>query len=186
MISSQQVIDRYNKVYQTQHVDKTCYRNNGNGSSSSYDCGYDQQVLMGSTPIYATEYTYKIDRWKPSRTVNASGADRYPVWPQYTLANGGAQVIGSERVNSQNEKYSVKFINNADKKQYTLNTSLQGWNAYQIGGSYPLILNFRGDVVNDPLHPDNPFITATVSSPTLVIDSTDQADVVDTTPTPKQ
>jgi ribosomal protein L40E len=161
IISQHQVIDHYNNTYRTEHVSKTCYRNKGNGSSVSYDCGYNRQVLVSSFPVYATQYDYLVDRWQPSRHVTATADDHNPYWPQYTLANNGAQSIGAERVNSNNETYTVKFADASAKKQYSLNTSLQEWAQYQPGTSYPLVLNFRGDVVNDPLKPNNAIPTAT-------------------------
>lgn len=53
-------------------------------------------------PVYATEVTYQVDRWKVVRTAEAGGTDLSPRWPE--LESGER-----ERAGSRTESYSVRF-----------------------------------------------------------------------------
>lgn len=77
--------------YKSEYHSKTCYRNNGNGSKSSYECGSSVQVPYSCTktkqveryhyvPHMQTWYWYDIDRWTQILLKQTSGTNHTPVY----------------------------------------------------------------------------------------------------------
>lgn len=147
------------------HEESCGMTDNGNGTFS--ECTRtvsDYCTRQVSVPkycdrdIYATWYTYDIDRWTHSRSVSTSGNQRddpAPYWGEFTLNCANQAVIGCERESGREQTYYVFFRDEEGKiKKYEEN-SQDDWNQYQIGASYTLRINHFGQIRNDPLHPDD-------------------------------
>ncbi|MBP7774471.1 hypothetical protein KA078_01635 [Candidatus Woesebacteria bacterium] len=139
---------------------------NGNGTFSDRTCSrptyeteyYDEPVYR-EDPVYATWYTYDIDRWVPSRTVDTAGQTRTnpaPHWGELLLNCSGQPVLGCEWESSRAERYFVFFTwkDGEEQKEYRMQEEREDWDAYDSGKSYTLTLNRMGILLNDPLRPE--------------------------------
>jgi ribosomal protein L37E len=170
-VSSEERISHYDPVYEekqvTVHHSQTCYRDLGNGSEESYDCSYDtnetERVQTGENPVYETWYEYNIDKWVYARTVHASGNDRNPYWPEYTLNFDGQTIINTERVGGTSETYMVYFeVIEKDKlKTFSYQTSESEWQQYALGKTYLLRVNHFDAIMNNPLEGSKLTVTIT-------------------------
>ena len=64
--------------------------------------------IMEDRSIYATWYTFKIDRWVHGRTLKLAREDRFPVWPDLVLSR-------DEKEDSRLESYSIFFRDDKGK-----------------------------------------------------------------------
>ncbi len=159
-IRSERKVRHHEPIYEervvTVHHSRTCSRDLGNGAVETYDCSYDttetERVKVGEKPVYDTWYEYDVDRWVYERTERASGNDRNPHWPNYTLNYEGEQVIGAERVGGRSESYIVYLESlEEESKIYEHRVSQDEWKQYVLGHTYLLKVNHLGVVVNNPL-----------------------------------
>jgi len=70
-------------------------------------------------PVYKTWYTYEIERWVPERTVQRSGSNQDPQWPDTKL-------FDKERAGRRSQTYTAFFKAN-DGKEYKLEMDLSRW-----------------------------------------------------------
>lgn len=150
-----QVIDHYENVEETRsrqvlsgYDTSVSYVDNGDGTFSEqtvetpvYTTEYYTEVVSEPVyrqePVYATEYTYTIDRWIPERTESASGASD-PCWPEVRLAD-------NERISRQEESYLL-CARTANGKTYTVSLPEALWRNYSAGDSVKLSVS-AGSVV---------------------------------------
>lgn len=159
-VSSYSKVRYHRDVYRTETRTvteyETRYRDNGNGSSSSYTVPITktitEQVYDHSEPVYDTWYEYDVDRWTYQRKVTASGTDKDPYWPEYTLTDVEGQ-YGDEREGKRTEKYSVSFqVKINDKvKVFSRSADFAVWQSYVIGEVYKIKVNRLGAIVGDPV-----------------------------------
>lgn len=90
-----------------------------------YETETYEEPIYRQEPVYATRYYYEIEKWKPNRKVNTSGADKNPEWGSVTLES-------NERVLAQNEKYIVYFYDKKNKN-YSREISYSLWNELSQG-----------------------------------------------------
>ena len=84
-------------------------------------------------PVYATKYYFDIDKYVYFRTVETSGLDKSPYWPEEPEEKTNPK-IGDERVSSKNEVYKISaYIPDKieDVHEYSLN--FKDWNALKEG-----------------------------------------------------
>lgn len=120
-----------------------------------------QETKMETKPVYRDEpvyddwYTYDIEKWFDARTVPTSGSsqtDPGPYWGKFTLAQGGYRNVGVERVDHEDEDYTVT-LTSSEGKQYTRHVNYNDWMLYNQTTTYTLVLNNLDMLVNDPVHP---------------------------------
>jgi len=83
-----------------------------------------REPVYRKVPVYQTRYTYEIQKWVPSRTENSSGKNHAPTWPA---------IAGNERETKRTEKYLAFFVDEKNKKEYTLEMSLKDWSSLELG-----------------------------------------------------
>lgn len=98
-----------------------------------------QESVYRDEPIYATWYTYEIDKWVFARKPTAQGRDRNPIWPIYNLAD-------NERVAAKNEKYSVNLAGE-NKSDYSINLPQSVWQEVSPSRMFVLTVNRVGSVL---------------------------------------
>lgn len=159
-VTSTRKVSRYESIYETktrrEYHSKTCRQDLGNGAERTYECGsYEYETYrekVGEKPIYDDWYEYDIDKWTSVRERKSSGKDQHPYWPSYTLANEGSNSLGSERVGSRSETYSIHFVSvDKDHKKYEYHAKESDWYKYELGRIYTLKVNHFSQIRNNPL-----------------------------------
>lgn len=122
----------------TDHED-TVDLGNGYYEINSYqDCtdpsGY-YEIEYEDKPIYATKYTYKIQRWVFEKTLTSTGTDKSPYWPQASFG----------RVNNASEKYQVELMNSREK-EFVTNVNYDNWMSYRLDQRWYAWMNLFGGV----------------------------------------
>lgn len=130
LISQQQAIHHYNQV-QTGTITKTrdvqvkvgtetyvCgKRDLGNGYFEDEYCTRDiyethtetyEEPVYKQVPVYRTQYTYKIWRWKKSSPLKEKGNDFKPFWPKLS----GNKIRATDSI----AKYSIHILNHKNHK----------------------------------------------------------------------
>lgn len=159
-ITSESRIQSYNDVYRTETktvpYSVTKYKDNGNGSTTSYtETEYrteSVQVLERRDPVYATYYHYTEDKWIHSRDVKAAESNKEPYWPQYSLSDShNLRGIGEERVGSKKEVYKAHFRYTLKGETKTADKKLdrQSWDETNVGDSYIIKVNHLGVILGD-------------------------------------
>lgn len=159
-VTSYSKIRSYRDVYRTETRTvteyETRYRDNGNGSSSSYTVPITktvtERVFDHSEPVYDTWYEYDVDRWTYARKVTASGTEKEPYWPEYTLNDVGGK-YGDEREGKRTEHYTVSFKANINGKAkvFSRNAEFEKWQDYNLGDVYKIKVNRLGAMVGEPV-----------------------------------
>lgn len=165
IISQQEEIHHYDQVvvgYQTKErqvservqVGERIYvcgeRDLGNGFFEDVECTepvYETQQrtetyedpVYEQVPVYATKYTFEIDRWVATRTEQVAGNDGQAFWPELTLAPG-------EREGAHEEEYRVVF-RSADGERYEMTFEEEEWRTFESRGRYKLRVNGLGQAV---------------------------------------
>ncbi len=154
---SRQVLDHYETYY--------TYQDNGNGSFT--EIPHERPVYTTETywetvqepvyvqvPRYATKYYYNIWRWTPSRNVEASGEDKNPAWPEFTLGE-------NEREGQHAEEYrfTVEHTEKKNEPAVTYSLAESDWNNINVGdhifitskrtGADPYISDEKGNRIAD-------------------------------------
>jgi hypothetical protein len=93
-----------------------------------------EEPIYRQDPIYATKYTYDIERWVHARTETTQGNDPNPVWASVTLA-------GNEREGDRQEIYAVQFTDTKGKP-YRYEFSEAEWATFAMGESCKLTLQY--------------------------------------------
>ena len=89
-------------------------------------------------PVEADWYTYEVDRWVFSRTIDTSGRDQNPIWGKVNLAP-------NEREAGRSEKYTAYFTTIDKKKEYNpLDLDLANWQALKVGRPVKAQINVWG------------------------------------------
>ncbi|HJX58928.1 MAG TPA: hypothetical protein VJ481_00020 [Patescibacteria group bacterium] len=87
-------------------------------------------------PVYATRYTYEIERWVFDRTEVSQGSDHTAFWPPFTLED-------NERESGRNEAYEVLFVDD-EEKTYSYTVDLAAWQIFEVGQNYTGKVNTLG------------------------------------------
>ena len=105
--------------------------------TQSHTESYEEPIYRDE-PVYQPLYTYEIDKWIVVRTEESSSRDHSPFWPRANLGN-------DEREGETSEVYTVYFV---DKDGDTIEweTSLEEWQALELGQNVILKLNALGQV----------------------------------------
>lgn len=123
----------FRNLYTTQ----SCVRHY-NGYKSSYS---------GTT--CSTTYHYQIREWRDTRNVgvtatqDASHTYVEPYWPQYTLQTNTDQ---PERFGGQTETYTLHFLTEDRKKQYSVDLQRFSWQPVSLGTGYTLQIDVMGQI----------------------------------------
>lgn len=143
----EQILDHYEDVQQTRsrevlsgYDESVTYVDNGDGTFSEqtvqtpvYTTEYYTETVSEPVyrqePVFATQYTYTVDRWFYDRTETASG-DSAPYWPEIELSEG-------ERIGEQNERY-ILVAETKNGRSYTLWLQEQLWENCSVGDSIKL------------------------------------------------
>ena len=149
----EQVIDHYKTV--------TSKRDLGNGNfevvenqepvyKTVYHKEKRERAIYKDVPVYRIKYYYKLERWKPYRTVDTSGTDYKPYFGEYSLADGeGKYNVGKERVGSEKSKYMVTGL--VDNKEVTYEIeSLDWWKTMGIGSIVKGVTTNSSNVLSPP------------------------------------
>lgn len=155
-----QVIDHYETKTRTYTVrefshyeTKTTYKDMGNGyfktetqqvpvyknvtKTETY-----QEPVYRNEPVFATKYTYDIDKWVYERTAKAEAQNHNPEWPELHLED-------NQRQGSKGERYTVTIIVDNETKSYTM--SYEEWAVLQSGQTVRLQVDVTGhaSIIND-------------------------------------
>lgn len=134
-------VEQYTERVQT--GTETKYRDNGNGTFSSYSVPVYENVQKSRTvqvpvyrnvPVYKTKYYYDIDKWTFLKNITTEGSDFSPYWGEYTLNNTPG--IGQTRVGDTTERYYVTVLVNDKAKEYSMDYDL--WQTMTIGQNVKL------------------------------------------------
>ncbi len=157
-ITSRTEIHHYENIYETETKQVpytvTKYRDNGNGSVTSYtETEYRTetvQKLVGTRPVYGTYYLYNIDKWVYKRTLGSTGNDKNPYWAEVELVDRPGK-IGDEREAGRSEQYKVYFrYENKDKMSETSKEfNLSEWSNIKQGTKFTIHVNMFGVVLGD-------------------------------------
>jgi hypothetical protein len=129
----------------TTYEQKTCYKDNKNGSKSPYECGKNVTTQVSCTKTKQVErfhmvdhiqnwYWYDIDEWVEIINRPTSGSDHRPVFDN-VQPNGSKQ----RRIESLGI-YSVYF-ENAETGKFNKNYDLSQWKLFNIEQNYPIEVN---------------------------------------------
>jgi hypothetical protein len=101
------------------------------------------QPVYGFVPYRRKKFFYEIQEWVKNRDVVASGKDRHPYWPEYTLSGP------DERVGETQETYQVVFQAMKGKgKIYRVTLpNEEDWAALDEKATYKLQVSLFGSVL---------------------------------------
>jgi hypothetical protein len=100
-----------------------------------YENRKEQKAVYNRVPIYDQWYTYEVDKLVHERTVKASGEDKNPRWPDFSLES-------KEREGSKEQEYIVRFISIGEKKEsFTYETDQALWKTFNTGEIYNAEVN---------------------------------------------
>jgi len=89
-----------------------------------------------SVPQYETKYYYTYWQWEPSRVAEASGSDRSPAWPEFTLAE-------NEREGQRTERYTFTVTDaKGQSSSYAMTEDV--WNQYPVGSGLSISAKRNG------------------------------------------
>lgn len=77
------------------------------------------KAIYKDVPIYKTKYYYEIDKWVYKESINASGNNKNPYYPEVILED-------NERIGSKSQEYFVSG-KNSKGKVYNLSVSKERW-----------------------------------------------------------
>ena len=113
------------------------------------------QTTTTSRPVYKyvtrwrTKYTYEIQQWQPSRTIEAHGAERTGVhWPSCAL-----DASTQERVKYREEQYLAIF-QTVKGKQYKHKMKEAVWYAFNVEATCILKVNLFGQIKHVEYSPE--------------------------------
>ena len=88
-----------------------------------------------SVPVYDDWCTYKVDRWKTARKVDArgKGLEPSPTWP--TVKVDGCKRLGCTREGKRSEAYEVHFID-AEGETHDCSFAQERWAKMAVGGGF--------------------------------------------------
>lgn len=121
-------------------------RDLGNGFFEDVECTepvYETQYreetvqvpIYVQRPIYDTQYTYEIDRWEATRTVEAGDNDHNPEWPATNLAE-------NEREGERTERYVVRVA--GGDEDYEIEIPLERWTQLDEGDAVTVRVTMAG------------------------------------------
>lgn len=92
-----------------------------------YETESYEEPVYRDEPVYLTKYYYEIERWVFSRSLKTLGINDFPYWEETNL-------LSNERIESQNETYTVDSTTNKEKKlSFTL--SFEEWNSLSLNSN---------------------------------------------------
>jgi len=103
------------------------------------DTEHYQEPVYRQEPVYATKYTYNIDRWVFDRKAESSGVNDTPFWATFTLAE-------NERENGRSEEYHVRLVNKTGM-EFTYSSPETEWASFQVGEPLAIKVNRLGKVL---------------------------------------
>jgi len=107
-------------------------------------------------PVMADKCRYRVRKWKVDRSVKATGTslDDKPRWPDVDLARSGT-CDGCERKGATKEKYTVRFVDTASRKEHTCDYSDESrWSTFKMGSRWTAGVGaLTGDIDCDSLKP---------------------------------
>ncbi len=114
---------------------------NGDGTfSERRECN----TVYRDEPVYDNYCAYTVNRWIPSREVQASSAQaEAPFWPNINLTSGSS--LGAERESGRDERYIV--ILDVDGRRYECNVNQRAWEAAELNETFNISI---GVVTNAP------------------------------------
>jgi len=99
-----------------------------------------QEPVYEDKPVYRQRIRYEIDRWTTVRTMDASGKDLSPAWPEVQLDPG-------EQEGARRESYAV-VLRTADGKTFTYTPATEEeWRGFEVGSTYKATLSPEGELV---------------------------------------
>lgn len=111
--------------------DETCTRTRY--ETRTHTESYEEPIYR-QEPIYATKYTYEIERWVHARTETTQGDDQQPVWATVALSD-------HEREADRHETYAVQFTD-AKGQPHRYEFSEAEWATFAVGESCKLTLQY--------------------------------------------
>jgi hypothetical protein len=142
----------YKTVTERVPITETHYRDNGNGSTSSYTTTrYEtrtRQEVDHQEPVYDTWYEYDVNRWLSTRAPTAKASDKNPIWPEVILKLEGNTEVGAERISAKDETYTIAYSYTYKGKAKTVSRKVDFnvWNAVNMGDRYDFKMNAFGAV----------------------------------------
>lgn len=108
-----------------------------------------QRPVYVDVPIYRTKYYYKLERWKPNRTVDTSGSDKNPYFGEFTLAKGVEPYnVGEEKVTDKVSKYTVTGKIEDEEKTLVVDDE-SWWQEINVGDRVHGKVTHDGHLVKD-------------------------------------
>lgn len=135
---------------------RTIRRDNGNGSfdveevcDRTCDPVYENQRQCEDRtkqePVYDQWCEYKVNRWRPNRTITQVGnGTQEPSWPSLTYNRCTGVQLGCERPGVRTQKYVVKFRDVKDTDLYTCEYPQQRWGTFHEGTRWQAIVKRVG------------------------------------------
>lgn len=129
-------IRSYNE-YQVRTGEECSVRNVDNGDGT-----FRQERVCTDTyrterePVYDNFCDYTVDRWGLERIVEASGADRTPYWPEFSLTPSGS-CIGCEREGDRTAIYRID-LHSSEDETYACDVDETLWRQAEVGSSWQL------------------------------------------------
>ena len=103
-------------------------------------------------PVYDDKCTFKVDKWSKDRSVDASGNDLSPRWPDVALRRAGS-CVGCEREGARDATYTLKFKDNKGEAR-SCTTGEAQWKQVRDGERYKADIGvMSGKVDCDSLKP---------------------------------
>lgn len=132
----------YRSVYQS----RTCTRNNGNGSFSTYECGGSvsqsysctktrQEEIYHYEPVYSTWYFYNVWRWIKTEDHPTSGNDKEPFWSME-----GTPADATHKRIQDSQSYTVNFTSQ-ELGDFSRTYDLAIWNEIELGEVFSVKTN---------------------------------------------
>ena len=108
-----------------------------------------------SEPVYDNRCSYRINRWQVLRTDKLQGGSALaPAWPTPLLANslagGGMNTLGADRLGARSESYTVN-LKSAKGKNWSCNVDATLWAALEDGQNVNIKVRGTGGAVCDSL-----------------------------------
>jgi hypothetical protein len=103
-----------------------------------YDESY-QEPIYRKEPIYDVWYTYQIEKWVFDRKPSATGLNKTPYWPTYSLAK-------NEKKATQTEEYFVHLAEE-DGTNQQIKLPMSAWQMVTTGQAFTLTKNRVGTVL---------------------------------------
>jgi hypothetical protein len=120
--------DMGNGYFQDEYCDRPEYStvcDSVTDYSTVCDTLYRTVTDYEDVPVFATRYTYEIERWMFGRIETSGGTDHGPFWPSFSLKS-------NEREGGKTENYQVLFVDD-EGKLYSYEVDLARWLTFEVG-----------------------------------------------------